>query len=116
MGVTWRRGCVIAALLSIAGCAAALREEVRVARDGVRFQVRRADASSVVVAGDFNGWSPTAHPMRRAGDMWTSVIALPPGEYLFMYIVDGTSWMTPPNAAEVVPDGFGGRNGKVVVP
>jgi 1,4-alpha-glucan branching enzyme len=107
---------VIAALLSIAGCAAALREEVRVARDGVRFQVRRADASSVVVAGDFNGWSPTAHPMRRAGDMWTSVIALPPGEYLFMYIVDGTSWMTPPNAAEVVPDGFGGRNGKVVVP
>jgi hypothetical protein len=48
--------------------------------------------------------------------MWTSVIALPPGEYLFMYIVDGTSWMTPPNAAEVVPDGFGGRNGKVVVP
>ena len=116
MSETWRRGCAIAAVMSIAACAAALREEVRVARDGVTFRLRRMDASSVVVAGDFNGWSLTAHPMRRAGDMWTAVIPLPPGEHLFMYIVDGTSWITPPNASEVVPDGFGGQNGKVVVP
>jgi 1,4-alpha-glucan branching enzyme len=112
----WRRCCAIAAVLSIGACAASLREEVRVAADGIRFQVRRPAASSMVVAGDFNGWSATAHPMTRAGDMWSCIIALPPGEHLFMYIVDGTSWVTPPNAPEVVPDGFGGWNGKIIVP
>ena len=111
----WRRGFALVALMSIAACAATLREEVRVVSNGVRFQVRRT-ASSIAVAGDFNGWSRTAHPMARSGEMWTCLIPLPPGEHLFMYIVDGTSWMTPPNAAEVVPDGFGGWNGKVVVP
>jgi hypothetical protein len=46
---------------------------------------------------------------------WTAVVPLPPGEHLFMYIVDGV-WVTPPQAADFVDDGFGARNGVVVVP
>jgi len=107
---------LIAATLSGAACAAGLQEGVRLSPEGVRFQVRQPAATAVAVAGDFNGWSPSSHPMTRSGELWACLVALPPGEHLFMYVVDGVSWITPPNAAEVVPDGFGGWNGKVVVP
>ena len=80
------------------------------------FQLRRPAASSIAVVGDFNGWSGTMHPMTRSGDVWRSVVALPPGDYVFVYLVDGTEWVTPPNATALVPDGFGGLNGKVTVP
>jgi 1,4-alpha-glucan branching enzyme len=106
---------LILAVVGLSGCAAGLRDEVRVAPEGVRFRLRKPDATSVAVVGDFNGWSDSSHPMTRTGEMWSSVIQLPPGEHIFMYVVDGT-WVTPPNAAEVVPDGFGGFNGKVIVP
>lgn len=111
-------GCVlvITAVLLGAACAARGGEGVEVVSGGVLFRVRQPSASSMAVAGDFNGWSQTTHPMVRSGAVWTCVIALPPGEHLFMYVVDGTSWMTPAHATEVVPDGFGGWNGRVVVP
>ena len=28
--------------------------------------------------------------------VWTIVVQLPPGEHLFMYVVDGTQWISPP--------------------
>jgi 1,4-alpha-glucan branching enzyme len=107
---------VIVAALVCGACAAELNEGVRVSREGVRFRLRQPAATSVAVSGDFNGWSHTAHPMTRSGEFWTCVVTLPPGEHVFMYVVDGVSWVTPPNAAEIVPDGFGGWNGKVFVP
>jgi hypothetical protein len=42
-------------------------------------------------------------------------VALPPGEHTFMYLVNGTEWVTPPLAEDYVDDGFGARNGVVVV-
>jgi 1,4-alpha-glucan branching enzyme len=106
----------VAAVISLsAGCAAERWEGARVAAGGVRFQMRQPDARSVAVAGDFNGWSQTSHPMTRNGDLWTCVIALPPGEHAFMYVVDGT-WVPPADTVTRVPDGFGGLNGKIVVP
>jgi 1,4-alpha-glucan branching enzyme len=83
----------------------------------VRFSLEQPAAHAVAVAGTFNGWSRTAHPMTRDGARghWTAVIALPPGEHLFMYVVDG-AWVTPPQATDFVDDGFGARNGVVVVP
>ena len=110
-----QRACLAVMVLLAIGCAAALRDEVRVRPDGVRFQIRRPGAASVAVAGDFNGWSETAHRMTRSGELWTSTIVVPPGEYLFVYVIDGM-WVTPPNVSEVVPDGFGGSNGRLVVP
>lgn len=107
-------GWALAALLGVS-CAAGRWEGARLAAGGVRFQLRHQDASTVAIAGDFNGWSETAHPMVRAGDLWTAVVAMPPGEYVFMYVVNGVTWLTP-NVAERVPDGFGGWNGRIVVP
>ena len=41
-------------------------------RDGVRFAVWAPEAESVSVVGDFNGWSPSAHPLQpvRSSGIW----------------------------------------------
>src|ERR1700722_5302089 len=45
---------------------------------------------SVVVAGDFNGWSQNATPMRRlAGGAWSVNVDLPEGVHLYKFLVDG---------------------------
>ena len=107
--------CLLGLLAS--ACAARARLEPLVTRDGVRFAVDQPAAHTVAVAGTFNGWSATSHPMMPDASRrrWTATVSLPPGEHLFMYVVDG-SWVTPPQAADYVDDGFGARNGVVVVP
>lgn len=83
---------------------------------GVRFVVSFPEASSVAVAGSFNQWSTTSHPLARdAAGMWRTVVPLPPGDYTFMYVVDGTRWATPALAEDYVDDGFGAKNGVVIV-
>jgi 1,4-alpha-glucan branching enzyme len=84
---------------------------------GVRFTLLRPEASSITVAGSFNEWSTSAHPLARetSKGLWASVVALPAGEHLYMYVVDGTEWVSPPLAEDYVDDGFGSRNGVVMV-
>jgi 1,4-alpha-glucan branching enzyme len=82
--------------------------------DGVRFVLQYTGARSVAVAGSFNGWSPHALTRAPSQDLWSAVIPLPPGEHVFMYVVDGT-WVSPPLAEDYVDDGFGSKNGVVVV-
>ena len=86
-------------------------------QDGVRFAVVQPDASNVAVAGTFNQWSTSSHPLERdrSSGEWTALVRLAPGEHLFMYVVDGTQWLSPPAAEGYVDDGFGARNGVVVV-
>ncbi len=104
--------------LVLAACAAPVSQMPRAGGDGVRFTVVAPSARSVAVAGDFNGWSPTAHPLKPAGrdGVWSGVVAIPEGEYRFMYVIDGKRWLTPPAADDFVRDGFGNLNGVVVVP
>lgn len=82
---------------------------------GVRFVLMHPGARSVAVAGSFNRWSPSSHPLARQRGAWTGVVTLPPGEHLFMYVVDGAEWVSPPLADYYVDDGFGAKNGVVVV-
>ncbi len=72
--------------------------------------VPRDDVQQVTVAGDFNGWRPEATPLRRANGVWTLDLALPPGEYAYMFVVDGGRWVTDPLARTTRDDGFGGTN------
>ncbi len=83
----------------------------------VQFTVSAPDARSVAVAGSFNGWSTTEHPMTpsRNDGTWSAVITLPAGEYKFMYVIDGQRWVMPQVADEFVDDGFGQINGVKVV-
>jgi 1,4-alpha-glucan branching enzyme len=84
---------------------------------GVRFSLVRADAKSVALAGSFNQWSSSSHPLVRVetSNLWMLVVPLPPGEHLFMFVVDGTEWIAPPFADDFVDDGFGSKNGVVIV-
>jgi 1,4-alpha-glucan branching enzyme len=83
----------------------------------VRFVLALPEAGSVALAGSFNEWSASSHPLARRSNRgdWAAFVALPPGEHLFMYVVDGTRWVSPPVAEDYVDDGFGSRNGVVVV-
>lgn len=106
------------AMSVLAGCAAGPEPRPTVSEaSGVRFAVRLPSAQSVAVAGGFNGWSASSHPMTRVGSdgVWFLVIPLPLGEHAFMYVVNGTQWLSPPQADDYVEDGFGNRNGLVIV-
>ena len=105
----------LAAVVMSAACAAAIADRAPLETPGgVRFTLANAAATSVAVAGSFNEWSATANPLARSGKLWTALVTLPPGEHLFMFIVDG-KWIVPPRAEDYADDGFGSRNGVVIV-
>ena len=110
-----------AAILAVAvsvSCVARLRSAAPVVTPtGVRFVLVQVEASSVALAGSFTQWSPSSHLLARdkSRGLWTIVVPLPPGEHSFMFVVDGTQWMSPPLAEDYVDDGFGAKNGVVVV-
>ena len=108
---------VLAAVVS-ASCAAAIPPGTPVlTAAGVRFVLVHPEARSVALAGSFNQWSASSHPLarERSRGLWLVVVALPPGEHLFMFVVDGTEWVSPPLAEDYMDDGFGSKNGVVVV-
>lgn len=108
---------IVAAIVS-ASCAATIRPAAPVVTpSGVRFVLTNSEARSVALAGSFNQWSASSHPLAREGSrgIWTAVVPLPPGEHLFMFVVDGTRWISPPLAEDYVDDAFGAKNGVVVV-
>jgi len=54
-----------------------------------------SQASKVYVAGDFNGWNPTAYPMKRVADGWEFPLNLAAGKTRYKFIVDG-KWILDP--------------------
>lgn len=63
-----------------------------------------APASSVVVVGDFNDWSPVATPLQpTASGEWTVRLDLRPGRYRYTFLVDGREWKSDP-AEPPAPD------------
>ena len=107
--------------IATTACGSSLVRLTRVApvvtADGVQFSTLQPNARAVAVAGSFNQWSTASHPLERKSDsgVWTAIVTLPPGEHLFMYVVDGAQWITPPAAEDYADDGFGARNGIVIV-
>ena len=107
-----------AALVMSASCAGTIAPRAPIVTpSGVRFVLSQPQARSVALAGSFNRWSASSHQLARDGSrgVWMIVVALPPCEHLFMYVVDGAEWVSPPRAEDYVDDGFGSRNGVVVV-
>ena len=77
----------------------------------VRLVLLQPDAQSVSVAGDFNDWNPGQTKLERSeGGMWTATIALKPGRYQYMFVIDGKQWVADPLAEEGTGDGFGSQN------
>ena len=77
----------------------------------VRLVLVQPDAQSVAIVGDFNGWDASSTPLeRREGGVWSTTLALQPGRYHYMFLVDGKQWVADPLAAETSLDGFGAQN------
>jgi 1,4-alpha-glucan branching enzyme len=55
------------------------------------FDGRRApNARSIVLVGSFNRWDTSVHRLMRQPDQrWTISLTLAPGEYQYLFILDG---------------------------
>ena len=106
----------IAAAIASTSCASMAPAPPAITPQGVHFAMLRPEARSVALAGSFNQWSTSSHPLVRRNQrgLWTAIVPLPPGEHLFMYVVDGAEWVSP-LADEYADDGFGAKNGVVIV-
>jgi 1,4-alpha-glucan branching enzyme len=70
----------------------------------------------VAVTGDFDGWSASNVLADPDGDgVWTGRVPVRPGVHAYMFLVDGSSWVTDPRADRYAEDGFGNRNAILAV-
>lgn len=76
----------------------------------INFRFKNAATKTVGLAGDFNGWSISAHPMKRGrNNVWTLEVELPPGRHEYKFIVNGIEWWNDPEAPKV-PNAWGTEN------
>lgn len=89
----------------------------RVTARGVLFLFAGHADQHVCVAGDHNGWSATATPLRynHAAGLHEAIVAMPPGKLRYRLVVDGR-WMTDPANPVQELSALGGYNSVVEVP
>ncbi len=62
----------------------------------VNFVCRAPEARQVVLAGDFNSWDPSSHPMQRQSDgAWVVQVPLHHGHHRYQFLVDGKPALDP---------------------
>lgn len=62
----------------------------------INFVCLAPEAKEVFLAGDFNDWHPTSHPMKRQPDgAWQLHLALNHGHHHYHYLVDGKPVLDP---------------------
>lgn len=76
----------------------------------VAVAVELANAKTVAVVGDFNGWDPAATPMQRVGanGPWSATVFAKPGRHTYAFLVDGTTLVADPRAPKARSADFGG--------
>lgn len=89
---------------------------VRHVPEGVRFIYPGRAEQRVVVAGDFNNWSPAAAPMTfdPTINAHSVTLAVPPGRRQYRLVIDGR-WQADPHNPETNANAFGEVNSVVVV-
>ena len=75
-----------------------------------RFHITEPDARKVLLVGDFTDWQQRPIPMEKGKDgIWTATVKLPPGNYTYLFIVDG-KWCEDPDCSVRLPNPYGGYN------
>jgi hypothetical protein len=79
------------------------------------FELVAPGADKVCLVGDFNEWKLCEAPLLKNEETgaWTVRIAVPRGRHEYMFVVDDAAWVTDPEAAVRVDDGFGNLNAVV---
>lgn len=80
----------------------------------VRFRLDAAGASSVRLAGSFNGWQPNVQLSELSPGHWSALVPLRPGVHDYAFVLDGERWVADPDAIPV-RDGFGGVNSRIAL-
>ena len=84
------------------------------ARVIVQFRLGDTSAREVSLVGDFNGWRPGHRLQQSAEGVWSVDLALEPGVYNYLFVVDGHVLRLDPLAPRVT-DGFGGSSSRLAV-
>jgi 1,4-alpha-glucan branching enzyme len=68
-----------------------LRLMIRETGKAIQFEVAAAPGSQVYVAGTFNDWNPTTHPLPHRPDLgaYKAALLLPSGTHEYKYVVNG---------------------------
>lgn len=70
----------------------------------------------VSVVGDFNGWDPLAHPLKKRSNGTRSVaVELGEGSFAFRYLAEDGMFFDDPDADAVEPNGYGDTHSVLVV-
>lgn len=81
----------------------------------INFVLDAPDAHEVYLAGSFNNWSITKHPMKQNGDRrWKKTVVLGPGDHEYKFWVDGR-WTEDPQNERRCVNRFGTVNNIVKV-
>jgi len=76
----------------------------------------KGSEKSVCVAGAFNGWNPSSHPLSREKEnLWSLSLPLPPGPQSYKLVIDG-DWRLDPANSLTRSDGVGQKNSLIQVP
>jgi hypothetical protein len=105
-------------LFLFCGCAPGMQQmqhEKDYGQVSVRFVHIDDQAQSVCVSGSFNNWSEQSHCMSRSLDTWSVALALPPGRYQYLFVVDGRIGREDPRSVLAEDNGFGMKNSVLVV-
>jgi 1,4-alpha-glucan branching enzyme len=74
------------------------------------FSLSAPQATNVFIAGDFNQWNLSAHPLKQdKKGVWKISLALGPGRYEYRFLVDG-QWQNDPDCSSFIENPFGTLN------
>jgi hypothetical protein len=80
------------------------------------FELDAPSARSVQVLGDFNQWARETNVMRRGADgRWRTTTLLPPGRYVYAFLVDGERFQRDPMRDAIEDRDFGVTGSELVV-
>ncbi len=88
----------------------------KAAKQAVTFTVHADKGKAVYVAGEFNGWDPTAKKMayKARKGIYEATLSLKPGTYQYKFVIDGV-WCADPQNAEAVANDQGTFNSVIAV-
>ncbi len=76
----------------------------------VHLTIEAHEGSRIFVAGTFNDWNPTTHPMKKTGKgVFSASLNLAAGRYEYKFVVNG-EWQFDKNCTQWVADPFGSMN------
>lgn len=76
----------------------------------IEFILSAPQAKSVSIAGSFNQWDLSSHPLKQdKKGVWKISFPLGPGRYEYRFLVDG-EWQNDPNCSSFVENPFGTLN------